>query len=105
FAEETKKYIGKTLHFKGMVAVDKKVPSTNVVIGRHVMTCCEADIAYRGIGMTHSGKLALETRDWVEVTGNVVLGKHPAYRGKGPVLMVTKIEKCAPPEPQLATFD
>ena len=40
-SEEMQKYDGKTVRFKGIVARD----GAAVLAGRHVMTCCEADIA------------------------------------------------------------
>lgn len=105
FAEETKKYVGKTISFKGMVAWDNRLPVTSCVAGRHVMTCCEADITYRGIAINHhEANLGLQTREWVEVTGKIVIANHGAYKKKGPVLEATSIVRCAPPDPELATF-
>lgn len=105
FAEETKKYVGKTISFKGMVAWDDRLPKTACVVGRHVMTCCEADIAYRGIAVNHKKPdLGLQTREWVEITGKVVIANHGAYKKKGPVLDAVEIKRCAPPDPELATF-
>ena len=36
--EETPKYAGKIVRFKGIVAVDKKLKANTVVVGRHIMT-------------------------------------------------------------------
>lgn len=104
FVEETKKYIGKTLSFRGMVAWDKRLPRTSFVFGRHVMTCCEADIAYRGIAVDFDGSLTLATREWVEVTGKVTIAYSAAYKKKGPVIVASKVTRCDPPEQPLATF-
>ena len=43
------KYDGKTVRFKGIVARDGRLPKDTAVVGRHIMTCCEADIAYNGL--------------------------------------------------------
>ena len=45
-AEEPKKYNGKTVRVKARCAVRKGIPEGWRVMGRHVMTCCEADIAF-----------------------------------------------------------
>ncbi len=104
-AEETGKYEGKKIKFKGMVACDKRLPAGSFVVGRHIMTCCEADIQYSGLAATCENlPFELSTRDWVELTAKLVLENHKVYKGKGPVLKVESIEKCEEPEEALATF-
>lgn len=103
-SENMKNYIGKTVKFKGLVATDKRLPADNVVVGRHIMTCCEADIQYSGLACILPRPMGLKTRDWIEVTAKIELMKHTIYRGKGPVLVAVKAEKCDPPAEQLATF-
>ena len=102
--EDLQKYIGKTVKFKGLVATDKRLPAGNVVVGRHVMTCCEADIEYSGLACVVPLTLNLQTRDWIVVTAKVEYKKHYVYKGKGPVLTAIAAEKTTPPEEQLATF-
>ena len=77
--EETPKYAGKIVRFKGIVAVDKKLKANTVVVGRHIMTCCEADIAYSGLVCIYAGNLPLKTRDWVTVTARIDLEYHKVY--------------------------
>ena len=48
-SEEMDKYNGKTVKFKGLVARDPKMPANMALAGRHVMTCCEADITFMGL--------------------------------------------------------
>ena len=103
-SENMKDYIGKTVKFKGLVATDKRLPPDNVVVGRHIMTCCEADIQYSGLACILPRQMDLKTRDWIEITAKIQLMKHTIYRGKGPVLVASAAEKCAPPAEQLATF-
>ena len=102
--EETEKYRGKTVRFKGLVAVDKKMKPGTIVVGRHIMTCCEADIAYSGLVCLHNVNLPFRTRDWVKLTAKIEVAYHPIYGQKGPVLRASKIEYSAPPEQELATF-
>lgn len=103
-SENMEAYIGKTVKFKGLVVSDKRLPQNSVVIGRHVMTCCEADIQYSGLACVVPAAVDLKTRDWAEVTAKIAYEKHAVYKGKGPVLFANAIEKCDPPEEQLATF-
>lgn len=105
FAEEMKKYIGKKIRFKGIVAKDKKMPEGVIVAGRHIMTCCADDIAYRGIVCIYHAPFVLKTRDWVMVEGEIRYEFNKLYRGKGPVLYVSEISRTQPPEQPVATFE
>ncbi len=102
--ENLEAYIGKTVKFKGIVATDKRLPEKNIVIGRHIMTCCEADIEYSGVACELAEDMGLQTRDWLELTAKIEFKKHYVYKGKGPVLVAIKAEKCQPLEDALATF-
>lgn len=97
-------YIGKTVRFKGLVVSDNRLPENSIVIGRHIMTCCEADIQYSGLACIMLRPIQLKTRDWAEITAKIAYERHTVYKGKGPVLMAGEIKKCEPPEEQLATF-
>ena len=97
-------YLGKTVKFKGLVAVDKRLPEKNIVIGRHVMTCCEADIQYSGLACVLPETMDVKTRDWMTITAKIELLQHTIYRGKGPVLIAERAIFCEPPEDQLAVF-
>ena len=102
--DEFAKYKGKTVRFKGIVALDSSLPKESYAIGRHIMTCCADDIAYRGVVAKGMGKLKLRTRDWVTVEGRLVEEYSSLYRGVGPVLYVRSIEKAEKPEQEVATF-
>lgn len=103
-SEEFDKYRGRRVRFKGIVALDPSLPKSNYAIGRHIMTCCEADIAYRGVVAKGMGNLKLATRDWVTVEGVLNAEYSPLYQGEGPVLTVHKIERADKPVQELATF-
>ncbi len=102
--EEMEKYAGKVVRFKGLVAVDRKMREGTIVVGRHIMTCCEADIAYSGLVCLHASVLPLKMRDWVVVTARIDLEEHPIYGQRGPVLKATSIAYADPPEQEVATF-
>ena len=102
--EDFAKYNGKTVRFKGIVALDASLASGSFAVGRHIMTCCADDIAYRGVVAKGMGKLKLATRDWVILEGKLSEEYSKLYRGRGPVLEVKKIEKSTKPEQEVATF-
>ena len=102
--ENLQAYIGKTVRFKGIVATDKRLPENNIVIGRHIMTCCQDDIAYSGVACVLPEKMNVQTRDWLEITAKIEYKKHYVYKGKGPVLLASEATPCEAPEETLAVF-
>ena len=103
-SEEMDKYNGKTVKFKGLVARDPKMPANMALAGRHVMTCCEADIAYNPLVCVFDQPTTLKTRDWVTLTGKIRVEKNRFYRTAGPVLYVTATDFATPPVQEVATF-
>ncbi len=105
-SEEMEKYSGKVLRMTAMVARDPALPPKSFVAGRHVMTCCMDDIAYRGLVCVGEEKCSLESKDWITLTARLDIEYHKLYRSKGPVLKVISIQKREPlpAEEQLATF-
>ncbi len=97
-------YNGKMVRVKGLVALDKKMQSGTIVIGRHIMTCCEADITYSGLVVKHASVLPLKTRDWVILTAKICIEYDKIYGEKGPVLKASALDYAEPPEQELATF-
>lgn len=102
--EHMENYDGKTVKFKGIVAVEGKLPPDSFVIGRHIMTCCEADIAYGGIVCDWKGARTLHQRDWVTLTARLTVAYHKSYRGRGPVLKALEVVPAAAPEQQVVTY-
>ena len=102
--EEFDKYRGKTVRFRGIVATDPSLPKEQFAVGRHIMTCCQDDITYRGVVAKGMHGIRLETRDWVILEGKLDEEYSKLYRGRGPVMTVTKIEKSVRPEQEVATF-
>jgi hypothetical protein len=104
FAEETNKYIGKTIRTKMIVAVNKRLPKNSVVAGRHVMTCCIDDIAFKGIVCICPPDIELANKDWAVITAEIRFEYNDLYKKEGPVLHAIKIEKSERPEQEVATF-
>lgn len=105
-SEEPQKYDGKTVHFKGQVAMLRRDKNGMFAPGRFVMTCCVEDIQFCGIPCRYAGAGSLESRSWVWVTAKIGAEKHPLYKGNvGPVLTAISVETGAEPaDPDVATF-
>lgn len=102
--EEPQKYVGKTVTFKGIVAIDRRFPKNTFAVGRHVMVCCENDITYRPVVAVSPEAGTLKNRDWVMISAKFEMKRHELYESEGPVLEVTALLKCDPPEQEVATF-
>ncbi len=103
-AEETDKYHGKTVRFKGIIARDPKLGKSSLIIGRHVMTCCADDIEYNGLVCNFPSAINFKTRDWTIVTAKIKVEKHKLYGRPGPVLYAEKTEFATKPIQEVATF-
>lgn len=103
-AEETDKYHGKTVRFKGIVARDPKLGKSSLIIGRHVMTCCADDIEYNALVCNFPSAINLKTRDWTIVTAKIKVEPHKLYGRPGPVLYAEKTEFATKPVQEVATF-
>ena len=105
-SEEPQKYDGKTVRFKGQVAMLRRDKNGMFAPGRFVMTCCVEDIQFCGIPCRYAKAAELKSRDWVMVTAKVAAEKHPLYKGElGPVLTAMEVTTGAQPaEPDVATF-
>ena len=102
--DDMKKYAGKTVKFKGVVAHDPNTPADVFVVGRHVMTCCAEDIQYCGLACDWKSAAVLKTNDWVILTARLLVGKHKLYRGKAPYLSAIEVVRTSAPEDPVATF-
>ena len=102
--EEVKKYDGKTVCFKCKTLVRKKIPAGHVIVGRHIMTCCQDDIQFAGLVCRWDKDVPVKDESWIKLTANIEFRFHPAYTGKGPVLTLISMENCDQPDQPVATF-
>ena len=103
--ENMEKYVGKTVRFRGICAKEKTIPKGQFVVGRHVMTCCAADIAYCGLACKWDKAENIKTQDWVTVTAKFSIEYNKIYEGKGPVLTAVDVIRTIQPENVVATFN
>ena len=103
--EEPEKYNGKTVSFKGQVAMLRRDKNNMFAPGRFVMTCCVDDIQFLGLPCKYEGAKNLESRSWVQVEAHISAEKHPLYHGElGPVLTAISVTAAEPAEQDVATF-
>lgn len=103
-AEETQKYVGKVLKFKGIVGKDQSLGEKAFIFGRHVMTCCEDDIAFQGLVCKTKEPTELNNRDWAIITAKLIIAEHKVYGGEGPVLIVKETEKSTVPKQEVVSL-
>ncbi len=104
--EECQKYDGKTVRFKGQVAMLRRDKNNMFAPGRFVMTCCVEDIEFCGIPCRYDGAKNLKPRSWVTVEAKISAEKHILYKGElGPVLTaISLVQDVEPADPDVATF-
>lgn len=103
--DHLERYEGKTLEFLAMVLKPEGFPKGYFVPGRMAMTCCEDDIAFLGYACEYEGADALIQKDWVKVTATVKKEYWADYKGEGPVLHASKVEKAKAPKKEIITFN
>ena len=102
--EDLNSYNGKTVRFKAQIVRNDELDDDTLVVGRQMMNCCAADIAFAGMIAVKNPRRELDSGDWVELTASIRVRKHPAYTRPGPVLTVREISAAEPPEEEVATF-
>ena len=104
-SEEPEKYENKTVRFKGLALKREKIPKGCIVIGRHVMTCCAADIQYAALVCQLKNPTSeIVDNTWTSLTAKINIRFHKAYMRRGPVLTYVSHEPCIAPDPEVATF-
>ncbi|MBQ3090027.1 MAG: hypothetical protein IJD21_05630 [Oscillospiraceae bacterium] len=99
------RYEGKTVKFRGMVAVSPRFPRNHYAVGRFAMVCCADDTTFLGVLCNGKECKTLQNKQWVEVTGKIRLKKLPIYQGElGPVLYTESVVPCQPPAEELVYF-
>lgn len=102
--DEPAKYEGKTVRYKGLCANNMRMPKDTFLAGRHIMTCCEADIAYCPLVCRYDRAKSVKHKSWGIVEGTIHEKFSNIYGKKGPVLTVHSFEPATQPEQPVATF-
>ena len=103
--EEPEKYEGKTIRFKGQVAMLRRDKNGMFAPGRFIMTCCADDIQFCGVPCRWANAKDLKPRSWVTVEAKISAEKHVLYKGDiGPVLTAVSVVDAAPAVEEVCTF-
>ena len=102
--DEPEKYEGKTVRYKGLCANNMRMPKDTFLAGRHIMTCCEADIAYCPLVCRWDRAKSVRHKSWGIVEGRINEKFSNIYGKKGPVLTVAAFSPADQPEQPVATF-
>ncbi len=102
--DEPAKYEGKTVRYKGLCANNMRMPKDTFLAGRHIMTCCEADIAYCPLVCRYDRAKSVKHKSWGIVEGTIHEKFSNIYGKKGPVLTVHSFQPAEQPEQPVATF-
>jgi len=102
--EELKSYDGLTVRFRAQVALDAGLDEGTIIVGRQMMNCCAADVAFAGLIAVDCLRGDLENGGWVLLTAKIRVQKHKGYDRPGPVLYLREIAPAEPPADEVATF-
>lgn len=102
--EETEKYAGKTVRYKALIGNNRRLPNDTFLGGRHIMTCCEADIRYCPLVCKWDKAKSLPHQSWSVIEGTIAIRFSNIYGKKGPVLTIRSVEPAEQPEQPVATF-
>ena len=94
--DRTEKYDNKEVEYVGQVLKPKAIPKNSMVIGRTVMTCCEADMRFLGLICKSEQVDAFKNKDWVKVRGTLKNEFVDVYGGEGAVIYVKDIVRTSP---------
>ncbi|MEG1789566.1 MAG: hypothetical protein RR055_01815 [Oscillospiraceae bacterium] len=103
-SEEPKKYVGKTVRLTARALRRKGLQTGCFIIGRQVMTCCEADIQFAGFICNWPDSDKLPNDSWVCLTAKMDYKHHKAYGRRGPVLTAVSVSPAEPPKEVVSTF-
>ena len=102
--DEPAKYEGKTVRYKGLCANNMRMPKDTFLAGRHIMTCCEADITYCPLVCKWDMAKSVRHKSWNTVEGRINVKFSNIYGKKGPVLTINAVEPATEPAQPVATF-
>ncbi len=103
--ENTDKYDGKTVEFKGLYPQGgRPLPDSVFVAGRMLMNCCAADTQFAGLACFRGKAEKPAPGSWFTVRGKIRLQRNRMFSGKTPALDVISVRPAVEPEEPVATF-
>ena len=102
--ENPENYENKTVRVKVMTVKNAELGAGEMLIGRHIMTCCADDIKYCPMICKCKKSYDFQTYDWAIIEGAIRTQRHALYNGPGPVLEAISATHTDKPEEAVATF-
>ncbi len=103
-SEHLDDYKGKKVKLRVQIAHDPKLAANEMLIGRQIMTCCIEDTVYSGLVAVYKAADFYRTGDWLMITAEITLKKHPLYETRGPIFNILDLARTSPPEVEVTTF-
>ncbi len=103
-ADAPENYENKTVRFKAVIAKNEELSAGEMLIGRHVMTCCVDDIKYCPMICKWKKAYDFKTYDWAVVEGVIKTERHELYNGRGPVMNADSVTHTGKPDEPVASF-
>ena len=97
------RYDGKTVTLRALVVQDSRLPQNTVAVGRHVMTCCEADIQFCCMA-AHTETVFREKEQWAVIVAKIKIKQHAFRQQKTPELEILAMTEAETPENPIAAF-
>lgn len=101
---EAMKYNGKIIKFKAMITSRPELPNNVFAVGRYIMTCCEADMKFCWFVALCNRYYPLQGEKWVSLTAEITVQHHETQNIDIPLLRITQLYECEPPEVPIANF-
>ena len=102
--ENPSDYENRTLRIKVMTVKNEELGAGEMLIGRHIMTCCADDIQYCPMICKWGKSYDFKTYDWAIVEGKIMTERHTLYNGAGPIFHAVSALHTDKPEESVATF-
>ena len=101
---EAVKYHEKTVKFKAMIGSRPELPPNVFAVGRFIMTCCEADMEFCWFVAFYNRYHEVKGDIWALITAEITVQHHENENIDIPLLRITELYECAPPEIEIASF-
>lgn len=103
-SEHLDSYNKKTVCFKCVVAKNHQLKQNELVVGRHIITCCVEDITFAGLVLKGNDFSYVKNTEWVIITAQIKIENNNVYGRTGPVLYCKDLKITTPPKTEAATF-
>ncbi|MCR5391347.1 MAG: GTPase [Lachnospiraceae bacterium] len=97
-------YEGKNVHFTAQAHKMKDGGDLQFIAGRQIITCCAADLSFKGIICVYPKAYEIENKAWVEITGIIKVVFDKELDREIPVCRVLELKKSVPPNEEFVSL-